>query len=327
MQELVGRLSALDPEASETLKVVTYFDALVGAGASTDALVRAAAALSGTVAGASFRNRVNRRGPDGQRIEDDHGVRFPRRAVPEGEVWLERSEDAHANDHMIVERLALAVAFSIAKHQPESALQIAVDSERTTAERTRALAKLRVNAHQRVRAVALPLADEEPGSAPILAEARIIRVVLDAGTRALPRRGGIGPWMSAHRLPESWEQAATALRLTNEHNPVVDAGELGALLLVARGFDVDAPPEDVIALAALDERQQEILRAIATAESLRAAAAALGLHHSTAQARHEALTRHLGFDPRSAVGRARYVASELLLRLRQEAAARRAKDS
>jgi hypothetical protein len=30
MQQLVGRLTALDPEASATLKVVAYFDTLAG---------------------------------------------------------------------------------------------------------------------------------------------------------------------------------------------------------------------------------------------------------------------------------------------------------
>jgi hypothetical protein len=48
---------------------------------------------------------------------------------------------------------------------------------------------------------------------------------------------------------------------------------------------------------------------------VRAAAAALGMHHSTLQARHEALTNELGYDPRSLDGRARYRLARLLLRL------------
>ncbi|GGQ88487.1 hypothetical protein [Kitasatospora griseola] len=39
------------------------------------------------------------------------------------------------------------------------------------------------------------------------------------------------------------------------------------------------------------------------------------MHHSTVQARHEALTDTLGHDPRSTTGRMRYVAAAPLLRL------------
>jgi DNA-binding PucR family transcriptional regulator len=49
---------------------------------------------------------------------------------------------------------------------------------------------------------------------------------------------------------------------------------------------------------------------------VRAAASALGLHHSTLQARLESLTRQLGYDPRSPLGRSRYEAARLLSRLR-----------
>lgn len=48
---------------------------------------------------------------------------------------------------------------------------------------------------------------------------------------------------------------------------------------------------------------------------MRAAATALGMHHSTLQARHDALTTELGYDPRSLAGRARFQLARLLLRL------------
>ena len=51
MQELVGRLSTLDPAASESLKVIAYFDALVEARAGRLALLRGAARLTGCPAG------------------------------------------------------------------------------------------------------------------------------------------------------------------------------------------------------------------------------------------------------------------------------------
>ena len=315
MQELVGRLTALDPEASETLKVITYFDALVGAGAGIDALLRAAATLSGVTAGVRLRDRVQRREPGGRRAEGDAAVRSPSREIAGGEVWLERRAGHFVNDEMVVERLALAVTLTDARRRPEAALEVAVDEASPLAERLGALARLRIDPSARVRAIAVPLDAIEPGSVPVAAGAHIVRAMVDLGTQTVPERGGVGTWVRADRLPESWDAATTALRLTDAAHPVVDATELGALLLVVWGFDPAAPPDDVRVLASLDARSREVLDALVTHESLRAASAALGMHHSTVQSRHEILTRELGYDPRSALGRGRYLAAELLLRL------------
>ncbi|WP_255780020.1 hypothetical protein KZZ52_18865 [Dactylosporangium sp. AC04546] len=39
------------------------------------------------------------------------------------------------------------------------------------------------------------------------------------------------------------------------------------------------------------------------------------MHHSTLQARHETLTRDLGYDPRTTLGRTRYTVARMLLNL------------
>lgn len=106
-----------------------------------------------------------------------------------------------------------------------------------------------------------------------------------------------------------------ALRLTDASTPAVDAADLGAMLLLAQTYDPEHPHEDVRALARLDRRSADVLRTLVEADSVRSAAAELGMHHSTVQARHEALTHTLGYDPRSNVGRMRYIAAALLLRL------------
>ena len=62
-------------------------------------------------------------------------------------------------------------------------------------------------------------------------------------------RAGIGTWVRADRLSESGDAAATALRLTDPRHPVVDASELGALLLFPRGYDPEEPSPDAIAFA------------------------------------------------------------------------------
>ncbi|GGR70185.1 hypothetical protein [Streptomyces roseolus] len=121
--------------------------------------------------------------------------------------------------------------------------------------------------------------------------------------------------MDADRAPESSEAAIIALRLTDTTVRTVDTTDLGAMFLLAQAHDPQAPHQDVRTLAAPDRRSADVLRTLVEADSLRSAAATLGMHRSTAQARHEALANTLGYDPRSTTGRMRYIAAELLLRL------------
>ncbi|MFJ6532528.1 hypothetical protein [Microbacterium sp. NPDC091662] len=324
MQELVGRLTALDPEASETLKVVSYFDALVRGGVGVEGLLRGAAALAGAVAGAELRGRMRRRDASGAVPPDDADApRTLTRAVPGGEVWLERRDAAHANDDMVIERLALAVELITARRHEDGALEIAIDAARSPADRSAALARLNVDPSTRVRVSALsaelPVADAR--STLVATPRGIVRAVLDDGSRAWAGPGGRGTVVRAEQLPESWEAALVALRLTDAAHPVVDAADLGALVLLAQAYDPAQPPDDVVALSRFDARTREVLSAVVESESLRSAAAALGMHHSTVQARHESLLRDLGYDPRSAMGRARYIAADLLLRLDRDSVA------
>lgn len=317
MQELVGRLTALDPEASETLKVVSYFDALIAADAGVDALLRGAAVLSAAVAGVEHNGRVSRRDPSGARPEDDPDApRRPERRVAGGAVWIERDGAAHANDEMVVERLALAVQLRHSRRRPESGLEIAIDAARTPAERHAALVRMRVDPGARIRILAAPVeAAPQAASAVLPTPFGVVRAVLDDGGHAAPERAGLGTWVRADAAPESWDAALVAFRLTDLGTPMVDAEGLGVLTLLARAYDPASPPPDVRALARLDPRYAQALRAIVESESIRAAAVELGVHHSTLQERHDALTRVLGYDPRTAMGRARYIAAALLLRL------------
>lgn len=320
MQELVGRLSALDPTASESLKVVAYFDALVTSGIGVDGLLRAAAALSGAVAGVDRRGRIRRFDPAGKQLDDAPGpVRAPLREGPGFSVWLEREGDLYANDEMVVERLALAVELFDARSGPAGGLDIAIDASRPLDERVAALARLRVDAGARVRIVATPITDPAPGSPSTVAPTRygLVRATLDtAGTVVPTGRGGLGAWGRADHAPDSWEGAVVAYRIGDrDHAPVVDADALGAMVLLARAHDPDHPHDDVVRLGRLDELEALIIRTLVETESIRAAAAKLGMHHSTVQARHEALTRELGYDPRTPEGRMRYVAAVILLRL------------
>lgn len=332
MQELVGRLTALDPEASETLKVVSYFDTLLGGGVGIETLLRGAAVLSGTVAGHRAGSRVTRIAADGERVGDGTSAGsgasgWPSRASGAGSmVWIERLGEPHANDAMVLERLALAVSLTGARRAAgaDGAVELAISSAAPVDERATAVARLRLDGRS-VRAIAMP-ADVEVGpSSPtaVVATARgLARVVLVVvsvdGSDIRPGfvsrgRAGVGSAVSAEHLPTSWASALIALRLSGPERQVVVADDLGALLLIAEAADARADLHpDAVELDRLDPRARDILSAFESTGSVRAAAVRLGLHHSTVQARLEGLMGSLGYDPREPVGRTRLALAEAL---------------
>ncbi|MDG9724376.1 hypothetical protein [Streptomyces sp. DH41] len=322
MQELIGRLTALDPEATQTLKVVTYFDALMSAGLGLEATVRAAASLTGTVAGARAGGRFARADAQGVRLTD--GELPPGRltaGTQDGEVWIEREGPAHTNDAMVLERFALAVAYALRKgSQSRAALDVAIDASRTREEREEALARLGLRPAALVRAVVGPAAFADsrvPATAVPTPSGWASVTVLTEGIAAdLAAPRGVGVPARADEMWKSVHSARLAYQLTDETTPIVDAGDLGVLLPAADALLTTQPEHpDVLALARLDARTSQVLAGIVASYSIRSAAALLHMHHSSVQARHEWLTAHLGYDPRSARGRARYEVAALALKL------------
>lgn len=319
MQQLVGRLTAVDPEVSETLSVISYFDALVAGGVGVDALLRGAAALAGVVAGAEVRGKIIRRDPQGRRLDAGaEDLRSATRRTPAGVVWLERDAPARSSDAMILERLALAVELAVNRHNPDNALDILLDGARTPGERASALARLGVEPDTRLRVIASTVDDRTPQRPSTLVATRggMLRATLDVqGDYEARGRAGFGTWERGIDASASWEAAVIAFHFTDTNTLTVDASELGALLDLVRKYDPAAPHPDVLALQRLDARTAHTLRTLVEAESVRAAAAQLGMHHSSLQARHEDLTQALGYDPRTVVGRIRYATAEMLRRL------------
>jgi hypothetical protein len=352
MQELVGRLTALDREAGESLKVVAYFDVLVAGGVGLEALLRGAAVLSGAVAGAFDGRRTHRVGPGGDRLTGSAATgsaatdgasgsaglqpHWPTRTISAGRVWLERDGcSPHANDQMVVERLALAIDLVGAARPglPGSALETALDAARDVEERRVALSRLRLDPARELRVAAHPVAHsgarspagpvahgaedaEATLSAVVATPHGLVRAVVLRQDATATGPAGVGVPCRADELPESFRTAVLALRLLPGRDAVVDAASLGIVLAAVSALEpVAAQQPDVVALTRLDARAREVLDELTRAESVRAAAAALGMHHSTLQARHEALTNELGYDPRSLDGRARYRLAQLLLRL------------
>lgn len=319
MREPAGHPAALGPEVGDALKVVAYFDALVDSGVGLDGLLRAAAALSGTNAGAQWHGRTRRYDPNGRRLAPaDDPVRSPDRVGRTAHVWLERDGTGHVNDAMIVERLGRAVDLLDHRGAPESALDIVLDPERNAAERATALARLKVDPGQKIRLIATGLDEQAPSGPSTVVPTRygMLRATLETPARAVPvSHAGVGAWVLSKRAAQSWAGAAVAYRLTEPENPVLDATDLGVLVPFLAAHDPEVPHDDVAALRRHDDRTAAILRTLVETDSIRAAAARLGMHHSTVQARHEALTLELGYDPRTPLGRMRYIVAAVLLRL------------
>ncbi|WP_435748589.1 hypothetical protein [Microbacterium sp. PMB16] len=329
MQDLLGRLTALDPDASETLKVVTYFDALVERSVGVESMLRGAAMLSGATVGHRDGRQIVRVRADGVRADPvDPGESWMlRESGPDAVAWMEREGEAHTNDAMILERLALALGIIRARRSAgtESAVELAISSFAGADERVAALARLRLPVGQ-LRVVAsppdpMPLAQHP--SAVIATRHGLTRATIlaadaaveDAWAEADDVRRGLGTAVTAEQLPGSWSSALVAARLTSPAEPTVAAADLGAFLLVAEAADSRPLHPDAAALASLDERSLELLDAVADEQSMRAAAIRLGRHHSSVQDRLTVLVDTLGYDPRTSRGHTRFALARMLLRL------------
>ncbi|MFE3456247.1 helix-turn-helix domain-containing protein [Nocardiopsis aegyptia] len=325
MRELLGRISALDPEAGEAIKVIAYFDSLAGAG--VEPLVRGAAVLTGVPAGFVDRSRgvALRVAPDGSvdRAVPDPDPSWscvPVRAVG-GTLWLERTGEPGPVGAMVLERASAALRAHLELTGPvqgsrEALMGVLVDAHVAESVRVRAAWRLGIAAQARVRAVAI--VDEA---------ARVVT----AAEAPVPgsKRAGVGPAVGVPGLPDSWADARRALRFTAEGTGmdpgprVAYADELGGLLLLAdavtRGVE---PVPDVVSLDRVGRESPvllEALDAVAAAPSLRAAATALGTHHSTLQESVGRAERVLGWPVRDVAGRLRLQVALALRRLHRNA--------
>ncbi|MCS5723627.1 helix-turn-helix domain-containing protein [Herbiconiux sp. CPCC 203407] len=333
MQELVGRLTALDAEATETLKVIAYFDALVDGHASLHVLVRGAAILSGCATGFVADDRSLRVDAAGMRSTGSVDVSDLRSSWPShgfgdaGLAWIERDGPAHANDGMILERLAIALDIAVERTSPAAAsrraLSTLVDPDSSADTRLEAAGRLHLDTtgSTRYRVIATPASAAATGPSIVIGSpAGHVRVFVRevSSEPGSYERAGIGIATASDGLDRSSASALTALRLTSRYELVVHADQLGAARVFVETVDdhaLEAP--DVQALAELirsQPRAEHLLHAITGTDSLRAVALELGLHHSTVQARVAALGETLGFDIRSPRGRTRLSLALLLHR-------------
>ncbi|WP_250213254.1 helix-turn-helix domain-containing protein [Acrocarpospora catenulata] len=326
VRELAGRLAALDPDASAAVQVIAYFDRLVEARAGLEAIVRGAAVLAGCPArlvDPGHRVDVRVLG-DGRRKDaaspPDPGWLHAPLGLENAVLWLERPGPAGPVHLMILERAAGVARDALERTRGRAAsavdpalVELLLDPAAPEADRLHAARRLRLPGTG-VWAVAVaggPPVIEHPGSR--------------ARTPGLGRRAGVGPAGRVADLPASWVAAKTALRLAaegDEQDPgprVVRADELGGLLVLAAAVGPDTEPApDVRALDHAGGAAPWILStlyAVASEPSLRTAAAALTLHHSTLQDRLTRAEHLLGWNIRQPQGRLRLQLAFALRRL------------
>lgn len=325
MQELIGRLTAVDPAISESLKIIDYFDALAAGGASAAAIVRGAAMLSGTTAGAVVDRRRHRFLSTGRPATDEELPHRPALVRGGCQGWLERAGEPLANDEMIVERMTIALATArTVSPAASAAVEVLTGSGTTIDERGAAAAVLGLSGRP-MRILATRAADHIPPEGPetiVPTRFGLIRIsITDSSTVQMGRvRVGIGVAAAPLELAGSWHSALTALRMTTVSEPRVDAADLGVLILAAGSEDDVAGHSDVVRLRQLAARPLvlETLDALSAEPSLRAAAHRLNLHHSTLQAKVPRVIEELGYDPRTRTGRIRYEAARVLATLDAE---------
>ncbi|MCI2417307.1 helix-turn-helix domain-containing protein [Saccharopolyspora sp. K220] len=343
MRELAGRMRSVDPDAGAALQVIAHFDALVETRAGLEATIRAAAVLAGCPAGLVDRARRLRVRvlPDRQRADGEPtGIRSPLSADQDDAfVWLERPGDQSADkaraelDAILVERLAATVrivldrTWSNTPSLDPASVELLVDPAaderiRSTAARRLGLPvdgvfAVRVGiggAHGQQQALTVRLGDLDVTIEPA-----------GRGREPSAPRSATGPLVELRDLPLSYQQARLALRFTradaDEPGPAhVEAAALGGMLALADGCDSPAAIAEVALLDRVTSTHAwalATLTAVAAESSLRGAAVALHVHHSTLQGRVELLDRALGYSVVTPLGRTRLTVALALRRLRR----------
>ncbi|CAB4896120.1 MAG: PucR family transcriptional regulator [Actinobacteria bacterium] len=330
MQELLGRIAALDPEASVGIRIIACFDELIAGNVNTRGLLATAAALTGCPAG--FRAD----GAAGLRVGLD-GEALPAAPPPDGaarlgeasdvEVWLEREGPSHANDALVLERLLLAAGVRRGRDrrdlEPRRDLGVVLDPDVDDDARREAAGRLGLGAARSYRVLAAPLfarwAAHPPGLGDVVPTRHgPIHVLVLPATAALPdvEPAGVGHEAPPAALHRSFATALTALRLSGPGEGIVHADEYGGLLdLLAGSATPPSTDGDLLAKVMVHSWARETVDALLRTNTLREAARLAQVHHSTLQPRVDTLTAELGFNPTHGYGRARLGLSYLTWRL------------
>ncbi|MFJ5956328.1 helix-turn-helix domain-containing protein [Paenarthrobacter sp. NPDC092416] len=349
MQGLMYRLAELDADSAGLVRVIDYFDALVRHGADTVALMRASAALANCVVGIET---TGKSGNLDVRRCDSRGNWSPQPVRPRtvmkdimigdavvGRVWIERIGDQLPLDEMLVDRMALTAASILQPRRPltdaEHTRNLLVSVDQVAV--LTACASLRIEPSTTVRVLvssgeglAIPR-EAAPGRATgIEMDGDHMGLVLDsylplhlpelaAAASAAHARVGVSLAAEASEIHLLVASAQFAKCQTSGATPVVSADDLGAMVLLAPGSKVgqERIPDMVRALEVRSSEHGvellETLKVYLQSGTLRTAADALFLHHSSVAHRLAKLSQHLGFRVDSIEYRARSMAMIMLL--------------
>ncbi|MCP2245858.1 PucR family transcriptional regulator [Lentzea aerocolonigenes] len=325
MRGLLLRLSGLDADAENAVRVIGFFDRLITERAGLDTLVRSTSELAGCPVGlhAPGQGLCLRADAGGAVTTGPVPARAAVRPLEGGvEVWVAREGSPAPLDDMLLERFAIAAAVLLDHSSvplPElgdpALVELVLSEGVGTAERSRALHLLGIGATAPLRVLAAT--GEVAGRS---AQLGSVKAVLTTEVPDVTGRLGIGPLLPAIDAAKSWQAARTALRYTSDGEPVVWWEKLGSLGLLAERLDradIAALP-DVRALDGLAAEPGMIiaLDALCATGSVRQAAAALHRHHSTMTARLARAESALGFELDSASGRFRLYLALMLRRVR-----------
>lgn len=301
MQGLLLKLSALDADVENAVRIISFFDSLIEQQPSLDVLVRNAAAVAECAVG----------------IQESEG-RFALRATPDGrtdagraaegatiarvssshQAWLGRGgADALPLDQMLLERFGLSAIAALGRGRtPTLALgdpaliELVVAQSTEAPERSRALQLLGLTPATSVTFLAasgptkqldvLVSCLGELGGKPRCAVIGPVRAVVLLGpppSDLHPPDGvtlGVGPATRAIDAPAAWQKAVRALRyatpVTNAGDvaarPMVHATRLGAFDLLAarlRSDDIrDVADIDVLDELAAEPQGAEMIRTL-----------------------------------------------------------------
>lgn len=332
MQELLARLTALDPSAQMSLRVVACFDELTRGGVNVHALLSAGASMAGAVAGFTddHSGRTKRVAPDGEAVSS---ARAPTedRVVSTNDglsVWLEKAGPLGLNDAMVLERMALAVAVRLGRNPLDGrrGLSAALDPELSRAERAELLVSLGLRSTETHRIVCLPLFATWHGHRQMIEDVvntsfGPIHVAVIAADQASvdAKPVGVGAAMPLEDLDRSFRTALVCLRLCAPPELAsVSADDYGGLVELLAAGPASGPLLDVDQLDDIMTHGwgPSTLDALVRTGSVRQAARLAEVHHSTMQTRVEELQRALPFDPLDGLGRTRLGIAYLVWRLR-----------
>ena len=351
MKLLLLRLSALDADAENALRVISFFDELIARRVPLRTLLAETAKLAECPVGVyesglGISLRAEPRGRVG--VEDCAAAEPVRRELtPDSGVWLERSGQPFALDDIVLERFAIAAALlldhergPVSDVSDEGPVKLALSADASEALRSRALRAMGFEPGEPMCTLAVtgpaPQTDVVVALALPRAGARFaVLGSIHAVLTRLPEPGvldavpagfrvGVGPELPGLEAPYSWQQARVARKFSSRNGrgpQVVRATELGAMAIIAeklRNEDIAQVPD----VAVLDELAAEpngsdtiaILDALCRTGSIRKAANEVFRHHTTLISKLTHAESRLGFSLSTPAGRMR---AELALSLRQ----------